>query len=194
VKRTLETLTFALPLIAALALTAAVPVRAQAPAAAQAPGSLVFKDYRAPVPTAWQSQPPSSSMRVAQYRVPAAPGSGDGEAVVFYFGKGQGGTVEANIERWTSQFSNPDGRPVIPRVQKLTANGLSVTIVELNGSYARGVGTGPQGEAKPNQTLLVAVVETPEGNVTIQLYGSKETVAAQRKGFDAMVRGFKKTA
>jgi len=38
------------------------------------------------------------------------------------------------------------------------------------------------------------VVETPEGNVTIQLYGSKETVAAQRKGFDAMVRGFKKTA
>ena len=193
-KRTLETLTFALPLIAALALTAAVPVRAQAPAAAQAPGSLVFKDYRAPVPTAWQSQPPSSSMRVAQYRVPAAPGSGDGEAVVFYFGKGQGGTVEANIERWTSQFSNPDGRPVIPRVQKLTANGLAVTIVELNGSYARGVGTGPQGEAKPNQTLLAAVVETPEGNVTIQLYGSKETVAAQRKGFDAMVRGFKKTA
>jgi hypothetical protein len=194
VKRTLETLTFALPLIAALALTAAVPVRAQAPAAAQAPGSLVFKDYRAPVPTAWQSQPPSSSMRVAQYRVPAAPGSGGGEAVVFYFGKGQGGAVEANIERWASQFSNPDGRPVIPRVQKLTANGLAVTIVELNGSYARGVGTGPQGEAKPNQTLLVAVVETPEGNVTIQLYGSKETVAAQRKGFDAMVRGFKKTA
>jgi len=194
VKRTLETLTFALPLIAALALTAAVPVRAQAPAAAQAPGSLVFKDYRAPVPTAWQSQPPSSSMRVAQYRVPAAPGSGDGEAVVFYFGKGQGGTVEANIERWSSQFSNTDGRPVSPRVQKLTANGLAVTIVELNGSYARGVGTGPQGEAKPNQTLLVAVVETPEGNVTIQLYGSKETVAAQRKGFDAMVRGFKKAA
>ena len=193
-KRVFENLALALAVIAALGLVAAAPVHAQQSVPSPAPGTFVFKDYRAPVPTSWQSQPPSSSMRVAQYRVPAAPGSSDGEAVVFYFGKGQGGTVEANIERWASQFSNPDGRPVNPRVQKVTANGLAVTIVELNGSYARGVGTGPQGEAKPNQTLLAAVVETPEGNVTIQLYGSKETVAAQRKGFDAMVRGFKKTA
>lgn len=190
-KPILATLVLSLPLIALdVAAVAAEP--AQRPPATAATGTLVFKDFRAPVPSSWLSQPPSSSMRLAQYRVPAAAGSSDGEAVVYFFGKGQGGTVEANIDRWVSQFSNPNGRPVDPHIQKLTVNGLAVTLVELNGTYARGVGMGPQGEAKPNQTLLVAVVETPDGNLTIQLYGSKETVAAHRKGFDALVRGFKK--
>jgi hypothetical protein len=54
------------------------------------------------------------------------------------------------------------------------------------------VGTGPQGAVRPDQTLLVAVIEAPEGNITIQLYGDRATVAAHRKGFDGMVRGFRK--
>jgi hypothetical protein len=173
---------------------AAAPSLVQGPAAAQSGGSFSFMGFRAPLPPNWVAQPPASSMRVGQYRVPGAAAAGDAELVVFYFGKGQGGTVEANIGRWASQFSTPDGRPAKPRVGKLKANGLAVTTVELTGSYARGVGMGPQGAAKPDQTLLVAVIETPEGNITIQLHGARETVAAQRKGFDAMVKGFRKVS
>lgn len=168
------------------------PASAQAAAATQTRGSFSFMGYTAPVPKDWEPQPPGSSMRVGQYRVPAAKGSSDAEAVLFYFGKGQGGSVEANVERWVSQFSATDGRPVSPHVEKLKVNGLAVTTVELSGNYARGAGMGPQGDTKANQTLLVAVIETPDGNITLQLYGPKETVAAHRKGFEALVRGFKK--
>ena len=146
--------------------------------------------YVAPVPKQWQAQPPASNFRLAQYRVPGA--AGDAESVVFHFGKGQGGTVAANIQRWTSQFASADGSKVEPKTQVLTVNGLPATLIELNGTYARGVGTGPQGDARPNQTLLVAVIEAPEGNVTFQLYGPRETVAANRKPFEAMVRAFRK--
>ena len=146
--------------------------------------------FTAPVPATWQAQPPASNFRLAQYRVPGT--AGDAECVVFHFGKGQGGSVAANIERWRSQFIGADGKSVTPKTQALTVNGLPVTTVEFTGTYARGVGTGPQGEAKPNQTLLVAVIETEQGNVTVQLHGPRDTVAAQRKGFDTLVRGFRK--
>ncbi len=60
-------------------------------------------------PEGWVEETPSSSMRRAQYRVPAE--SGDGECVVFYFGPGQGGGAQANADRWAGQFEQPDGRP-----------------------------------------------------------------------------------
>jgi hypothetical protein len=175
-------------LLALVAAAALLPALAGAQAAKS--GKFTALGYAAPVPAAWQPQPPSSQFRLAQYRVPGT--AGDAEVVVFFFGKGQGGSVAANIERWSSQFTAPDGKPVAPKTQVLSANGLPVTTVELNGSYARGMGSGPQGDAKPSQTLLVAVLEAPEGNVTIQLWGPRATVDAHRKGFEAMWRGFRK--
>lgn len=173
-----------------LALAAAALLPALAAAQAPKTGQFSALGYAAPVPAAWQSQPPSSQFRLAQYRVPGT--VGDAEVVVFFFGKGQGGSVAANIERWSSQFTAADGKPVKAKTQVQTVNGLPVTTVELNGSYARGMGSGPQGDARPNQTLLVAVVEAPEGNLTMQLWGPRATVDSQRKGFEAMWRGFRK--
>lgn len=148
--------------------------------------------YSMPVPRTWQPQPPSSNMRAAQYRVPAAKGKGDAEAVVFYFGKGGAGSVAANTERWTSQFTSPDGKPVKPKLASHKIRDIPVTTVELQGTYARGVGMGQAGAGKPGQTLLVAVIEAPEGSITLQLHGDRDAVEAHRKGFDAMWRGFKK--
>lgn len=181
----------------AVVLIVGAPARAQpAPGSAsseprlQQPGRFAFLRYAAPVPKSWQSVQPSSSFRAAQYRVPGDDGGSDGEAVVFYFGKGQGGPVAANIDRWVSQFLPVDGRPVQPKTESLDVKGLPVTVVELNGSYARGVGMGPIGAAKPNQTMLAAVIETPDGNLTVQLHGDQATVARHRAGFTAMVKGF----
>lgn len=161
--------------------------------ASVAPGKFSILGYTAPVPKEWQSQTPASTMRAAQFVVPAAKGAAEGEMVVFYFGKGQGGTVAANTERWTSQFSTPDGKPVKPKLDSFAVSGMPVTTVELNGNYSRGVGMGQQGQGRPDQTLLVAIIETPEGNVTFQLYGDRKTVAAHRKAFEAMLRGFKRS-
>src|SRR6266850_5422375 len=46
------------------------------------------------VPSAWTSEPPSSNMRVAQYRIaPAAGSSEPGECTLLHF-PGQGGSVQ----------------------------------------------------------------------------------------------------
>lgn len=158
----------------------------------QAPGRLQLLGYTAPVPTNWQPQPPASSYRAAQYRVPGAKGAGEGEVIVFYFGKNQGGSVAANTERWVSQFTTGDGKPVRPKMETFTVGGMPVTYIELNGSYSRGVGMGQEGRVKPNQTLLAAVIETPDGNVTFHLHGDRVTVEQNRKAFQSLVRGFKK--
>ena len=113
------------------------------------------------------------------------------EAVVFYFGKGQGGSVEANIDRWASQFAGKNGSKVAPRVSTEKIGGLKATKVELSGNYARGVGVGPQGEALPGRALSVWVVETPEGNVTFQLHGPETAVKRESKAFDAFARSVK---
>jgi len=153
--------------------------------------SVPLLDLTAPVPTSWVSQPPASSMRLAQFRVPDAGGFGDAEFVVFYFGPGQGGSVDANITRWESQFTAPNGKPVKAIVQHLTVSRMPVTTVELTGTYARGVGMGPAGAPTPDQTLLVAVLETPRGNLTLQLHGPHATVAANREALWILVQGIK---
>jgi hypothetical protein len=173
--------------------TAAAPVADGPTPALPSPGKFTFQDYVAPVPASWVALQPSSNMRAAQYRVPGIGAGAEAELIVFYFGPAQGGGVQANIDRWVTQFSSDDGQPVVPRTEHTEVGGLRVTFVELNGTYARGIGSGPQGIAKNNQTLLVAIVETPVGNLTFQLHGDQSTVNAHRKSFVAMVRGFGRT-
>lgn len=96
---TLRLLSFAASLLLATPL---VTLQAQA----------TFLEYRTTVPTGWVAATPSSSMRLAEYRVPAATGTIPVEIVVYSFGPGQGGSPQANLARWKSQFSNPTGGPV----------------------------------------------------------------------------------
>jgi hypothetical protein len=159
---------------------------------AQAGPAIDLVGFKTRVPDGWQQQPPENTMRAAQFLVPAARGQEAGQSIVFYFGKGQGGSVDANIARWESNFSSPAGKPVKAARRQGKVAGMPVTWAELNGAYARGVGMGMAGGvAKPDQTLLVGIVETPKGNLTFQLFGPRQTVAAQRKAFEAMISGLK---
>lgn len=174
-----------LPALAA-ALVAAAPL---APAAAQQPAT--FLGYTTTVPTGWSSATPSSSMRLAQYVIPGAPGSVPVEVVVYFFGPGQGGDPAANMERWHSQFSNPDGSPV-QEVVTHERTTFPITFVEYRGTYARGVGTGSSAaDARPNHLLLAAIAETPKGSLFVQCFGPVAATEAQRAAFRAFVLGLK---
>ncbi len=137
-------------------------------------------------------------MRLVQYGIPGAGGSAAATFVVYHFGLGQGGSIEANIERWQSQFATEDGGPVEPVVTLFKAGELPVTLVELNvelkGSYARSLGMGQRVDAQRDQTLLAAVVETAQGNLFAQMHGPSASVAAQRAAFEAFLRGLKPAA
>jgi hypothetical protein len=147
----------------------------------QVPGQTVaLLDYQATVPASMQAHPSTSSMRLAQYVVPRDDGT-EAEVIVYYFGEGQGGSAEANIVRWSHQFS---GAEVDMDVDGTT---FPTTLAEFEGTYRRGIGMGSEAEPEPDQALVAAVVETPRGNLFLQLFGDRAAVAATRDDFLSMV-------
>lgn len=153
---------------------------------------VTFLGLTGEVPTEWTSEEPDSSMRLLQMAVPGAPEHPEAEMVVYYFGPGQGGSVEANVDRWRSQFAGPEGGPVEPEISRFEASGMPVTVVELTGTYTRGVGTGAAGPARSEQTLVAAVLESDRGSLFIQLHGPRATVALHREVFADFLRSLRR--
>jgi hypothetical protein len=149
-------------------------------------------DYTAVAPASWEPRPAGNPMRLAEFTIPVEAGAEPAEVIVYYFGEGQGGGVEANIARWTAQFSTPDGEAVAGTAVSVEGTQFRTTLVDLEGSYGRGMGMGPGREdAKPDQALSAAIVETPRGNVFLQLFGPKAAVQAARAGFLEFVKSIR---
>jgi hypothetical protein len=146
------------------------------------------------VPAGWVDEERTSSMRIAQYRLPKAPGDAeDASLVLYYFGQGQGGTREANIERWVAQMKQPDGTSSKDkaREEQLEVNGLKLFTVDLSGTYvaetAPGSGTFHD---KPAYRLRAAVVETPKGSYFVKLVGPEKTVSRWNESFLSYIWSF----
>lgn len=154
---------------------------------AQKPGSLRYK-----VPAGWVEEERSSSMRVAQYKLPRTDGdTEDASLVLYYFGKGQGGSTSANIERWASQMQQADGTKAKLTEESFTTNGLKVTVVDASGTYvaetAPGSGTFNN---KSGYRLRAAVIETPNGSYFVKLTGPEKTVTHWNEAFMSYLRSF----
>lgn len=125
------------------------------------------------------------AMRIATYVVPAAEGDPEGgECGVFYFGSGQGGDVQMNIDRWVQQFDNPRG----PEQTTTEVNGLTVVMVKIAGTYLAPGGPMMQATGKhENYRLLGAIVAAPEGSVFFKLTGPAKTIGAAERDFHSLV-------
>jgi hypothetical protein len=159
--------------------------------APQASASSSQGDLRLKSPDGWISERPSSSMRVSQYQLPAAPGDAEAASlVVYYFGPGQGGSVDANLERWIGQIQTPDGRSSKDKAktESTTVNGMKVTLLDVAGTYAGGdMGGGGATQSKPNYRMRAAVIETPKGAYFIKLVGPEKTVSRWDQAFREFV-------
>jgi hypothetical protein len=148
------------------------------------------------VPDGWVEQTPTSSMRQAQFSLPKADGdTADGELVVFYFGPGQGGSVEANIDRWIGQIGQPDGSSSKDKAKtsKKVVSGFPVTIVDVSGTYQASMMPGSsERHNNPGYRMLAAVVESPEGPWFFKLVGPEKTIAKWSEMFDQFINGIQK--
>jgi hypothetical protein len=142
-------------------------------------------------PAGWTNEG-SRPMRAATYTI--APAAGDkaaAECGVYFFGPGQGGTVEANLERWKGQFKGPDGKIAPAQVANRTVHGLAVTIIDTAGEYS-GMG-GPMAASSapvPGYRLLGAIVAGPGGNMFVKFTGPAKTVAANQQKFELLLSSF----
>ncbi len=138
----------------------------------------------------WIAESPASSNRQAQYRLPRMKGDPeDAELVIYYFG-GEGGTTQANVDRWIGQFTKPDGTPAsdTAKVTRKNLNGIPVTIVDVSGIYADSM-MAMQQSAKPktHYRLLGAIAESGNGPWFIKLTGHADTVAKWESSFHSFI-------
>jgi hypothetical protein len=167
------------------------PIESPAPAGRAADG------LKYTAPAAWKQTPVTKTMRKDQFLLPRAAGDPeDGELVVFYFGRDQGGTVESNIDRWKGMFTTPEGRPVGDSAAKRESSkvdGMSVTLLDVTGRYADSMGRpGQAGPTEQDFRMLAAIVETPNGPWFFKAVGPKATMAAQAPAFQDFIRSMRK--
>jgi hypothetical protein len=146
--------------------------------------------YHARVPRGWISRTPSSTSRLAQFVVGSDSANG-AEVVVYFFGRAQGGNVEANLARWRGQFSTTDGSPVPEAVTRDSSGAFPITIAEFRGTYRRGIGAGMADSVRAGQALVAAIAETPRGTMFIQLFGAAARVARERDPFVRFVKALR---
>ena len=128
-------------------------------------------------------------MRVAQYKLPGD--AGDANLVVYYFGPGQGGSVDANLERWIGQMQQPDGSSsrAKAKTETTTVNGMPLTLLDVTGTFNAGDMTGGgSGQPTSNARMRAAVIETPKGAYYIKLVGPEKTVERWDAGYMAFVK------
>ncbi len=153
----------------------------------QAAGELRYK-----VPDGWVKEQTTSSMRVAQYKLPKTEGDPeDALLVIYYFGATQGGAVQANIDRWISQIQQPDGSASKDKARTETSivNGLKVTSVDVSGTYTAEMAPGtPSQRNEANYRMRAAVIETPKGNYFLKLVGPAKTMGNWEQSITDLVK------
>ena len=142
----------------------------------------------------WKAEEGERPMRAATYTIaPTAGDTANAECVVYFFGAGQGGSIDANLERWKGQIVGPDGKPAEAKIAKRTVHDLPVTTIDSSGDYT-GMG-GPMAASKAvhnNYRLLGAIIEGPGGNVFLKFTGPAKTIAASQADFEKLVNSFEK--
>lgn len=136
-------------------------------------------------PEGWKQVEIQPGMRAAQLEVPGKEGLKPGEVVFFRFPPGVGGGVQANVDRWLSQFEGPKDK-LNSKTEKVAVGKSEVTYVEAQGTYLQGLPGGPK-TPMPGHALLGAIVESADGNIFIRFTAPKAVADAAKAEFRKLV-------
>lgn len=156
-------------------------------------GRVVLGPFTLVAPKEWTIKPVTSSMRAAHFEVSGKAGE-EAELVVFYFGEGGAGGVEANLERWLGQFTQPDGKPSkdVAKIEKTKFAGQEATVVSVTGRYTTSqMAGGPPPVDVALGAMIGAIVASPSGPYYFKLTGVKKAVDANAARFRAMLASMK---
>ena len=132
-------------------------------------------------PDGWKSSEPSNNMRKAQFSA-SSPSGKSAEVVFYYFGSGNTGGIQANVDRWMKQLEEPLGK----KVDTVTIGKTRVTYAQAHGTFMSGRPFGPK-TPNPGFGLLAAIIEGKGGAVFIKMTGPKAAVEANIEKTKKMV-------
>jgi hypothetical protein len=141
-------------------------------------------------PEGWEKKQPASTIIAYEFHAPAAKDDKQNGRLTIMKA---GGSVEANIDRWYAQFSQPDGSKTKDRakVEKETIAGKTVHVADISGTYKDQRGPMAPAVERENYRMLGAIIETDGGNFFVKLYGPAKTIAEHEKTFRAMLESLK---
>lgn len=140
-----------------------------------------------PKPVTWVWTTPSMQFRALQYAVPAQGVNAPAAELVFsVFPAGDGGPVDANLDRWANQFRAGAEAAPSKRAESMVS-GMKIWRIESNGDYM-GMGAAAP---RPGYMQLGAIVQAQGRSVFIKVVGPQQTVESNRAAFEAMIAGIK---
>jgi hypothetical protein len=148
----------------------------------------------AKAPASWKEEKPSSTMRLAQFRLPkAGDDPEDAELAIFFFESG--GSVQDNIDRWKGMFTAPEGKSIdqVTKVEKFQVAGVPTTYSDIHGTFAFKDMNKPNSKAqkKANYRHIGVIMESPQGQYVLRLSGPANTIESHKKGFDEWLKNLK---
>ncbi len=155
---------------------------AEDPPSSKAPSTLKASGLRFPVTEGWsvKSEPRAMSAGGLTFKTEALESGLDAD--FYHFGKGQGGSVAANIARWKGQF---EGQP--KEVETTELAGGKIDFLYLEGTFLSGPPFGQKTHLK-DHAMLAAILEHSDGPVFIKMTGPKEEVAKAIVAFKALAK------
>jgi len=148
--------------------------------------SVKSRDLKLDIPKSWKQEEPSSSMRVAQFRIPAAEGDKD-DATMAVFKFPGGGAMMANINRWVNQFK-PEGRKVDLVIGKSPQG--EYALVHISGDYGTMDMVSRKYVEHKGWRVSGVVISMPEkGSYFLKMSGPEKTVAGQAAALRAAFGG-----
>ena len=147
-------------------------------------------------PESWKAGPKRSRILEHEFFAPADAKDADSRARITMMSSG--GSIDANIQRWYGQFSQPDGKATkdVAKVEKFDVDGQTVHLVDISGDFTESMGGGPFAPGKKvlrkdHRMLGAIVVSKDVGQYFIKMTGPKAVCEKLADGFKDMLRGLK---
>jgi hypothetical protein len=161
-------------------------------------GTVVELDgLKSTAPANWKEEVPKGNLRMAQFRLPKVDGDpGDAELVIFFFGKGSGGSTADNLKRWKDKFVAPEGKKSddLAKVDKFKVGNVDIVYADIKGTFLyKNPPFDPNAktERRPDYRMLGVIFESPNGPYFITLTGPGRTIEQHKKAFDEWLKNFK---
>ena len=166
-----------------LSLVPALVALALLPASAEESGELKAGEFTFKFAKPWENVSSGRPMRAGELKYDhTEDGLDDVEIVFYYFGPGQGGGIEPNIERWIGQF---DGEPKVER-DVVEKDGHKIHYLYAKGTYLDSGMGGPfagKKTAKEGYMMLAAIIESEKGAVFLKATAPEKSALATQEAF-----------
>ena len=139
-------------------------------------------------PESWEKVDPRVNIIEAEFSIEKAEGDDNKGRLTIM---GAGGSIEANIDRWIGQFSQPDGGSTDDntKVDVIEVADQTVHIVDIRGTFNEQRGPVAPVTEREGYRMLAAIVETDvAGNYFLKFYGPEKTVTENEKRFMNFVK------